>query len=151
METIQFQIDRVQSVSEQLAESIGNLMKQLNPEIIPPSTDELQSIINSENTYLFVIQDLDKKLIVGTLTLITYATPSGSRGYIEDVVVDDQYRGKGLGVLLMNKGISTARDLNLEYVGLTSRPERDAANKLYLKLGFQKRNTNVYRLMLHSE
>ncbi len=140
-----FTIEPVTSGSEELTDSLNSLMKQLNPAIKSLTPDEIQAIIQANDTWLFVAKN-DTQSIVGTLTLISYRTPSGVRGYVEDVVVDENYRGNGIGEMLMSEAIAKAKELRLEYIGLTSRPEREAANRLYQRLGFQKRETNVYRL-----
>ena len=148
MDNNTFFIERITSPSQDIVDVLNQLMQQLNSQIQPLTIDTLEKIIQSDDTYLFVAKDSTIQKIVGTLTLIVYQTPSGKRGYIEDVVVDENSRGKGLGKKLMEEGIKKARELDLEYVGLTSRPEREAANALYQRLGFQKRDTNVYRLMI---
>lgn len=148
MTNTSFTIEQVTSVSPEILGALNSLIPQLS-QGLPSITDEdLQRIIGQKNTYLFVAREVQTNTIAGTLTLVTYQTPSGPRGYVEDVIVDDTYRGHGLGTMLMEKAIETSRNMHLEHIGLTSRPERAAANALYQKLGFVKRETNVYRLAL---
>ena len=83
--------------------------------------------------------------ILGTLTLVTFRIPTGVRSWIEDVVVDDAARGKGVGDLLNRFALDVARDKGAKTVDLTSRPTREAANRLYQRIGFVARETNIYR------
>ena len=82
------------------------------------------------------------------LTIGTYDFLSGTKVWIEDVVVDESQRGKGIGKELTLFAIGFAKSLGAESVELTSRPSRIAANSLYKKLGFVLRETNVYRYTL---
>ena len=150
MEEQKIIIECVQSESEDLVNSLNRLMQQLNPKISPLTLNDLHQILTAKDTWLFVGKDQNTQSVVGTLTLISYKTPSGVRGYVEDVVVDREYRRRGIGEMLMQEGIEKAKGLQLEFIGLTSRPEREAANQLYQRLGFQKRDTNVYRLVFKS-
>jgi ribosomal protein S18 acetylase RimI-like enzyme len=138
-------IERVADATEIVVSSINYLITQLGPDNSIFTKEDLESILADSNTYLFIAKDMSTDTIVGTLTLIAYQTPTGRRGYIEDVVVDSNSRGKGIGKSLVNTAIQQAKDLDLEFVALTSRPERDIANKLYIGLGFQKKDTNFYR------
>jgi ribosomal protein S18 acetylase RimI-like enzyme len=83
--------------------------------------------------------------IVGTLTLVVFRIPTGVRAWIEDVVVDEGARGRGVGQALTRAAIDRAAQAGARTVDLTSRPAREAANRLYQGLGFQARATNVYR------
>jgi ribosomal protein S18 acetylase RimI-like enzyme len=86
--------------------------------------------------------------IVGTLTLVAFRIPTGVGAWIEDVVVDERARGRGVGEALMAAAIRLAEESGARHVNLTSRPEREAANRLYRRLGFEERETNVYRFRL---
>ncbi|MEY4373004.1 MAG: hypothetical protein RL219_1773, partial [Actinomycetota bacterium] len=86
--------------------------------------------------------------IVGTLTLVVFRIPTGVRAWIEDVVVDNAARGHGVGELLNVRALEVARSKGAKTVDLTSRPSREAANRLYQRIGFQPRETNVYRFSL---
>jgi ribosomal protein S18 acetylase RimI-like enzyme len=107
---------------------------------------DLDAIVADQTVLLVVVKDIDT--IIGMATLYLMPQMGKRSGYVEDVVVDDTYRGQGLGVKLMESIISYAREMKLDSVHLTSRPSRVAANKLYVKLGFEKRDTNAYRLNL---
>jgi ribosomal protein S18 acetylase RimI-like enzyme len=86
--------------------------------------------------------------IVGSLSLVLFRIPTGLRAWIEDVVVDESARGKGVGEALSRAAIDHALKAGAKTVDLTSRPSREAANRLYERLGFKKRETNVYRYEL---
>ncbi len=140
-------ISLLKEVSEENVTDLNRLMDQLRADNARHGTlDELKQIVSSTDIALAVAQD-DKK-IVGTAALYTVRKIGKSTGYVEDVVVDEAYRGQGLGQKLMTLLIETAREQQLLSFGLTSRPERVAGNKLYQKLGFTIKETNVYRLKL---
>nr|MDQ3352391.1 GNAT family N-acetyltransferase [Actinomycetota bacterium] len=86
--------------------------------------------------------------IVGSLTFVTFRIPTGMKAWIEDVVVDESVRGRGVGELLNRAALDEARRRSIDSVSLTSRPSRDAANRLYQRIGFEPRETNVYRYRL---
>jgi ribosomal protein S18 acetylase RimI-like enzyme len=135
----------VRSVSPELASAISSLLPQLSP-ASPPSADELAAIVDSPATSLLVARDGDA--IVGTLTLAVFRIPTGVRAWIEDVVVDEAARGRGVGEALTLAAVGLARDAGARSVELTSRATREAANRLYRRLGFEERETNVLRLTL---
>jgi len=93
----------------------------------------------------------DDERIVGSLTLVVFPIPTGVRAWIEDVVVDSSVRGKGVGEALNREALRIARNKGAVTVDLTSRPSREAANRLYQRLGFEKRDTNVYRYDLKDQ
>jgi ribosomal protein S18 acetylase RimI-like enzyme len=131
------------TVTDEVVEAFAALIPQLSSSSPPPSRDELQELVGSPATTLLIARDGDA--IVGSLTLAVFRIPTGLRAWIEDVVVDDVARGKGVGAALNERAIEVARDLGARTVDLTSRPSREAANRLYQRLGFQARDTNVYR------
>lgn len=139
-------IERVEQVSDELVESIARLIPQLSASATAPSADYLRSIIASPATVLLVARDETSGTIVGALTLVLLAIPTGMRGWIEDVVVDESARGHGIGEELTRAAIGLARTAGARAVGLTSHPSREAANRLYQRLGFERRETNVYWL-----
>ena len=126
---------------------LAKLMLQLDVSSVQLTEERLRAVIESENSHLFVAVTGDDK-IVGTLTLVSFHIPTGAKYRIEDVVVDETQREKGIGSKLMDHAINFAVKAGAESVDLTSRPARHAANQLYLKFGFVKRETNVYRLTL---
>jgi ribosomal protein S18 acetylase RimI-like enzyme len=139
-------IKAVHQVSEELVESLNALIPQVSTSASTISLGELSAVVNREGTTLF-IAELDNK-VVGMLTLVTFKIPTGTRAWIEDVVVDESARGLGLAVELVKAGLEQARSAGALTVDLTSRPEREAANALYRKMGFESRETNVYRFSL---
>ena len=130
-------------VSEELVTAFDRLIPQLSSSSPPPSRERLQSIVNSDSCTLLVARDGDD--IVGSLTLVVFPIPTGIRAWIEDVVVDSSARGKGVGEALNMKALEIARTKGAVTVDLTSRPSREAANRLYQRIGFVQRDTNVYR------
>ena len=135
-------------VDEELIDAFVRLTPQLSSSSPPPSADELAAIVASPATVLFVARDIDSGEIVGTLTLALFRIPTGLRAWIEDVVVDDSVRGKGVGAALTETAMERARREGARTVDLTSRPSREAANRLYRRVGFEQRETNVYRVQL---
>lgn len=111
-----------------------------------PSLSRLQAMVSNENTDVIAARDGEK--IVGMAILFTLARIDETSGYVDDVVVDNAYRGKGIATALMQKLIEIARERGHKHLDLTSRPSREAANHLYQKIGFVKRETNPYRLKL---
>ena len=135
--------ERVTAVDDALVEAWARLTPQLSSHV-PPTADELRDVIASERTHLLVARD-DEGSIVGSLTLALYRIPAGGlRGLIEDVVVDESARGQGVGEALTREAQRLATELGVNAIQLTSRPAREAANRLYRRLGFERRETNVY-------
>lgn len=124
-------------------DAVNRLLPQLSKsaKIINGST--LQKLTKSECTRLYVAKEGDT--IFGMLSLVVFSIPTGTKAWIEDVVVDERARGKGVGKELMNHALSVAKELGAKSADLTSRPSREAANKLYQAIGFERRETNVYR------
>lgn len=134
-------------VDDELVEAFVRLTPQLSSSNPPPSREALQEIVASPATVLFVAREGDGP-ILGSLTLALFRIPTGLRAWIEDVVVDEAARGKGVGAALNAAALEHARSVGARTVDLTSRPSRDAANRLYQRLGFVERDTNVYRFDL---
>ena len=130
-------------VTPEIVDAFAMLIPQLSKSNPPPTHDELAAIVASDAATLFVARV--QGTICGSLTLATFRIPTGVRAWIEDVVVDDSARGHGAGAALSHAAIAKARELGAVSVDLTSRPSREAANRLYLRLGFKLRETNVYR------
>ena len=135
------------AVDAELVDAFARLIPQLSSSSPPTAEAELASICNSPACVLFVARNIDGT-IVGSLTLAVFPIPTGIRAWIEDVVVDDEARGVGAGQALVDAAIDRARAMGAKTVDLTSRPSREAANRLYVRLGFETRNTNVYRISL---
>ena len=126
-----------------LVEAFGRLIPQLSKSSPPPTADEVAEMVASEASHLLVAHEGDA--ILGTLTLVVFRIPTGVRAWIEDVVVDEAGRGKGVGEKLNLFALDLARSLGAKTVDLTSRPSREAANRLYQRIGFVARETNIYR------
>jgi len=129
--------------TEELLAACHRLIPQLSSSAKPMTNSELAEIVNSDSTLMFVAR-VDNQ-IVGLLTLAIFRIPTAVRAWIEDVVVDSSARSLGVGEALNLAAIAEAKRRGAKTVDLTSRPSRDAANKLYKRLGFIERDTNVYR------
>lgn len=134
------------TVTEDLVAAFARLVPQLSRSSPPPGSAELRELIESPCSDLLVATD--GTTILGSLTLIVFRIPTGVRAWIEDVVVDDAARGRGVGAALNRFAIDLARTKGVKTVDLTSRPSREVANRLYQRLGFVLRETNVYRFEL---
>jgi len=129
--------------TEELLAACHRLIPQLSSSAKPISSSELAEIVNSDSTSMFVAR-VDNQ-IVGLLTLAVFRIPTAVRAWIEDVVVDSAARGHGVGEALNMAAIAEAKRQGAKTVDLTSRPSREAANRLYQRIGFVARDTNVYR------
>lgn len=140
------EIVQIQEVTPELVDAFARLIPQLSSSSRPPTADELAEILASPSIALWVAQDPARDhLIVGTLTLVLFRIPTGLRAWIEDVVVDGAYRRRGIGAALTQAALERAKAAGARTVDLTSRHSREAANRLYRRLGFVQRETNVYR------
>jgi ribosomal protein S18 acetylase RimI-like enzyme len=140
-----FVIETATAGSEELTAAIGRLLPHLSKSAPAPTGAEVAEIATSPATVLFIARDGAGGPIVGTLTLAVFRIPTAVRAWIEDVIVDPAVEGRGLGGRLTTAALEYARQAGAKTVELTSRPSREAANHLYQKLGFQIRDTNVYR------
>jgi ribosomal protein S18 acetylase RimI-like enzyme len=131
------------SVDADLVAAVTALLPQLSRSAPPPTAEQLARIVADPATTLFVAED--DGTIVGSLTLAAFEIPTGRRAWIEDVVTDAAVRGKGVASALVEAALAHAAALGTRTVDLTSRPDREDANRLYVKLGFEQRLTNVYR------
>lgn len=139
-------IEEVSQVTDELIAALDRLIPQLSTSSRPPTQDKLVKLIESSTCVLFIAREPDHNgQIVGTLTLAVYHTPTKIRAWIEDVVVDETARKRGIGTDLVQTALRRARIKGARAVDLTSRPSRKAANRLYSHLGFVKRDTGVYR------
>jgi ribosomal protein S18 acetylase RimI-like enzyme len=138
------QITEVTDVTPELMGAFERLIPQLSSSNPPPTEDELRAIVDSDASILLLAQD-DDGTVLGSLTLVIFRIPTGIRAWIEDVVVDGDARGRGVGEALNQAALDRARSEGATTVDLTSRPSREAANRLYQRLGFVERQTNVYR------
>ncbi len=136
-------IEIATSVDDELCASVARLIPQLSRSAPAPGAEVLERMVTDTATTLFVARS--EGAIVGMLTLASFQVPTGVRSWIEDVVVDDAARGKGVAVALVQAALDESTRLGSRTVDLTSRPHREAANRLYLRMGFEVRQTNVYR------
>ena len=134
-------------VEDELVAAFQRLIPQLSRSNPPPTEDHLRAMVESPGTHVLVARD-DDGSIVGSLTLVVFRIPTAVRAWIEDVVVDAAARGKGVGEALNRQALDLAREHGAKTVDLTSRPSREAANRLYKRIGFEPRETNVYRFDL---
>ncbi|CAN5534173.1 hypothetical protein BH23ACT3_BH23ACT3_12100 [soil metagenome] len=139
-------------VTEELVTAFARLVPQLSSSSAPPSADDLRAIVDAPDSVLFLAVDgvdgVDGADVIGSLTLACYRMPTGVKAWIEDVVVDEAGRGRGVGEALNRAAIAEARARGAKNVNLTSRPSREAANRLYQRLGFVPYETNLYRFDL---
>ena len=140
------QVEAVRRVTDELVDAAGRLLPQLSGSAATIGAEELGGVVGHEATTLFVARSQER--IVGMLTLVMFPLPSGLRARIEDVVVDQAARGRGVGAALTMAAVAQAQGRGARSVDLTSRASRVAANRLYQRLGFQLRDSNVYRYQL---
>lgn len=137
-------VETATEVTDDLVDAFARLIPQLSRSSPAPDAAVLGEIIDSPATHLLVARG-DDGTVLGSLTLVLFRIPTGLRAWIEDVVVDDAARGQGVGEALNRYAIDVAAERGARSVDLTSRPSREAANRLYRRLGFEPRETNVYR------
>ena len=133
-------------VSEQDAEAISRLVPQVSDRVDSVPLDRIRRVAADPGSCIVVARTGSQ--VVGTATLLTMVTLVGQFGYVEEVAVEGSLRGRGIGRALMDGILAAARDRALDFVELTSRPSREAANMLYKSMGFRVRETNVYRFDL---
>lgn len=140
------EISICETVDGEVVDAMSRLVPQLSSSNPAPDVEALRRIVEHRASTLFLAR-IDGR-IVGSLTLAVFPIPTGIRAWIEDVVVDEEARGFGVGEALNRAALEHARSLGAITVDLTSRPSREAANRLYRRLGFEERPTNVYRFEL---
>jgi ribosomal protein S18 acetylase RimI-like enzyme len=140
-------IEVAQTASDDLLAALAALLPQLSRSAAPPDAPALERLVRSPAVRLLVARD-DGGTVLGMLTLALFPIPTGTRAWIEDVVVDERARGRGIAAALTQRALDLARSEGARTVELTSRPDREAANRLYARLGFERRETNVYRYEL---
>ena len=139
------EISEATEVTPELVAAFERLTPQLSRSAPAPGAPELAEMVASPASVLLLATDSDTGDILGSLTLILFRIPTGLRAWIEDVIVDAEARGRGVGDALNRHAIAVATERGARTIDLTSRPDRDVANRLYQRLGFAKRTTNVYR------
>lgn len=144
--TMSAQIEIAREATDELVAAMASLIPQLSKSNPPPTKAELADLVGSEASTMFIARVGGR--IVGSLTLAMFRIPTGVRAWIEDVVVDDSARGHGVGEALNRAALDFAKQHGAITVDLTSRPSREAANRLYQRIGFVARETNIYRYTL---
>jgi len=142
-------IAKITEVTDELVAAFERLTPQLSASNPAPTRAQLAEMVRSPAITLLVAREPDAEgAIVGSLTLAMFRIPTGLRAWIEDVVVDSTQRGKGIGEALTREALRVALEAEATTVDLTSRPSREAANRLYQRIGFELRTTNIYRYTL---
>ena len=142
----EIKVSAASGVDDELIAAFNRLIPQLSRSAAVLTPDAIREIVEGPaSTVLIARDDRERGRIVGLLTLVVFRIPTGIRAWIEDVVVDDAVRGRGVGEALSLEAIQRAVGAGARTVELTSRPSREAANRLYQRLGFVRRDSNVYR------
>ena len=138
-------IVRATTVTDELMEAITRLMPQLKLKYSLPTRSEIEALVASKASVLLIVRYPDENSpIVGMLTLLVYRVPSGVRAHVEDIIVDEVERGKGVGEALVRHALGVAREAGANGIALTTNPRREAANRLYQRIGFKRWKTNSY-------
>lgn len=140
-------IKEINTLSPAIQKVIQHFIDLLVTTPYTASQETLMNLVASENSHLFLAYD-DSENITGMLTVGIYYSPTGKKAWIEDVVVNDTYRGQGIGEKLVQHAINFVKTKDVNLLMLTSHPSRIAANKLYQKVGFNRRETNVYKMII---
>ena len=139
------EVEVVREATDELVKAFGRLLPQLSRSAEPLDAAAIDTLVAWQGNTLLVARAEGE--IVGALTLVMFPIPTGTRAWIEDVVVDEAARGQGVGAVLTREAVRLARAKGARTVDLTSRPSRAAANRLYERLGFELRDSKVYRLV----
>ncbi len=149
-------VELIEQSSPELVAAMERLIPQLSRSAKPLTAEQTRTLVDQDSVYLFVFRtdkpvtaadgnEVEAGTILGMLSLATFAIPTGVRAWVEDVVVDAGTRGMGAGQQLVEAAVAHAQKIGARTVDLTSRPSREAANRLYRRCGFELRETNVYR------
>src|SRR6202163_666759 len=139
-------IETVTQATPEVYAALDRLLPQLNPKLTLPPFERLEAIVADPSVTLLIARDGAE--IVGTATVIVYTTPFWIKARLDEVVVDESARGKGVGAALVQASLELAREKGVEVVELQSGVHREEANRLYPRMGFELRETNVYRIVL---
>jgi ribosomal protein S18 acetylase RimI-like enzyme len=134
------------AMNRDIYDAVCRLIPMLSSNARIPSYEEIEAIIACPATHLFLAREKDGKKIIGSLTLVLFRIPTGVRAWIEEIVVDVAFRGAGVGTALCQSAIAFAKQAKARTIDLTSKPSREAANRLYKSINFVVRETNVYRI-----
>jgi ribosomal protein S18 acetylase RimI-like enzyme len=139
-------VEIASEATPELLAGLNHLLPQLSTNAAALTSSDVEALVKSSSVTVFIARDEEQ--VVGSLTLVVFPIPTGLRAWIEDVVVDESARGMGVGEALTNAAVDESRRRHVRSIDLTTRPSREAANRLYSRLGFELRETNVYRLLL---
>ena len=139
-------IEEAVEATSGLQRALAHLLPQLNPKLPVPTMERLQAIMADPSVTLFLAKDGEEA--VGTATVIVYTTPFWIKARLDEVVVDESARGKGVGAALVGACLEVARRRGAEVAELQSGVQREAANRLYQRMGFKLRQSNLYRILL---
>jgi len=138
-------VEQVTFFSPHVFDVIRNLAQQEGENYKPLTDDDAKGMLTSSHIYLYIARDTLSDTVVGMGTLIIHRIPYVKKALMEDVVVDHMYRGRGIGTMIIGVLTERAKELGASYIDFTARPRREDSNSLYGKLGFNRRETNVYR------
>ena len=149
-------VELITAATPEIHEAMGRLIPQLSRSAAPMSEADVQRFLSQDSVHLFAFRPDEadaqgNRPILGMLSLVAFEIPTGVRAWVEDVVVDEAARGQGAGFVLVEAAVEHAKKVGARTVDLTSRPSREAANRLYQRAGFQLRETNVYRVTLEQK
>ena len=149
-------VELITAATPEIHEAMGRLIPQLSRSAAPMSEADVQRFLSQDSVHLFVFRPDEadaqgNRPILGMLSLVAFEIPTGVCAWVEDVVVDEAARGQGAGFALVEAAVEHAKNVGARTVDLTSRPSREAANRLYQRAGFQLRETNVYRVTLEQK
>jgi GNAT superfamily N-acetyltransferase len=141
-------VEQVHEATSEIQEALARLLPQLNPNLPPPDVERLQRLLADPDVTLLIARDGDE--IVGSTTVVVYTTPFWIKARIDEVVVDESARGQRVGERLVEAALDVARKRGAQIAELQSArtPAREAAHRLYERLGFQVRNSDVFRILL---
>jgi ribosomal protein S18 acetylase RimI-like enzyme len=139
-------IKEITEYNPEIKNTVDSLLSLLLGTPAPISELQLKAIITSNNSHLFFAMD-DHEAYMGMMTVGIYYAPTGKKGWIEDVVVNEAFRRQGIGKKLIEFAIQFAKQQHVDLLTLTSRPQKIAANNLYKNIGFEKKETNVYKMV----
>ncbi len=149
-------VELITAATPEIHEAMGRLIPQLSRSAAPMSEADVERFLSQDSVHLFAFRPDEadaqgNRPILGMLSLVAFEIPTGVRAWVEDVVVDEAARGQGAGFALVEAAVEHAKNVGARTVDLTSRPSREAANRLYQRAGFQLRETNVYRVTLEQK
>ena len=144
MSTSVIVVEPVTSVTLDLVAAMGRLLPQLHPTLPLPTAEVLDDVLQCQATTLLVAREGAQGPVVGTACVVVYRTPSRLHARLENVIVDDPARGRGVGAALTSEAVRRAREAGCSVIELNTNPRREEANRLYQRLGFERHHTNNF-------